>query len=54
MKPKIYIATGAVILIVIVFIVALMGSHSNSVGDNSNSAVTNNTKIIQIVAAENF
>jgi len=54
MKSKIYIATGVVILIVIIFIVAIMGSHSNSVGDNSNSAVTNNTKIIKIVAAENF
>ena len=31
-----------------------MGYHSNSVGDNKNQAVTNNTKTIQIVAAENF
>ena len=54
MKSKIYIATGVVILIVIVSIVAIMGSHSNSVVDNNSSVVTNNTKTIQIVAAENF
>jgi zinc/manganese transport system substrate-binding protein len=54
MKSKIYIAMGIVILIVIVFIVAMIGSHSNSVGDNRSSTVTKNTKTIQIVAAENF
>lgn len=54
MKSKIYIGTGIIIFIIIISIVAIMGYHSNSVGDNKNQAVTNNTKTIQIVAAENF
>ena len=54
MKSKIYIGTGIRIFIIIISIVAIMGYHSNSVGDNKNQAVTNNTKTIQIVAAENF
>ena len=54
MKSKIYIGTGIIIFIIIISIVAIIGYHSNSVGDNKNQAVTNNTKTIQIVAAENF
>jgi zinc/manganese transport system substrate-binding protein len=57
MKSKSYIAVGVVILIVIISIVAItgcIGSHSSSIDNNSSSVVTNNTKTIQIVAAENF
>ncbi len=54
MKPKIYIAIGIVILIALVSFIAIKDSHPNSVGDNKNSTVTNTTKTIQIVAAENF
>lgn len=54
MKFKIYIAIGVVVLIAIISIVAIMGSHSNYVINSNNSATTNNTKTIQIVAAENF
>jgi len=57
MKSKSYIVAGVITLIAITSILIMtgcIGSHSNSVGDNSSSAVTNNTKTIQIVAAENF
>src|SRR5674476_1158139 len=54
MKSKIYIGTGIIIFIIIISIVAIMGYHSNSVGDNKNQAVTTHKKTIQIVPAKNF
>jgi zinc/manganese transport system substrate-binding protein len=56
-----YVAIGVVILIVLVAIVVIMGSHSNPVAANNNSVAantssvaSNNSKVLQVVAAENF
>jgi zinc/manganese transport system substrate-binding protein len=57
MKSKSHIVAGVITLIAITSIVTMtgcIGSHSSSIDNNSSSVVTNNTKTIQIVAAENF
>ena len=57
MKSKSYITIIVVTLIAITSIVAMTGCispHSSSIDNNSSLVTTNNTKTIQIVAAENF
>jgi zinc/manganese transport system substrate-binding protein len=56
MKSKTYVAIGGsvVVLVAIIAIIAIDGSHSNAVVSNSNSIVNNASQKIQIVAAENF
>ncbi len=56
MNSKTYIVIGGliVVLVAIIAIVAIGGSHSNAVVTSPNSIANNSSQKIQIVAAENF
>ena len=54
MKSNTYVIAGAGILVIIIAIVVIAGSHTGSVVTSTNPVVSNDTKTIQIVALKIF